>query len=53
MIKPRKRKRAVSLRPKRDLVDRLELGLRRSRVPADVIKQAAVAFRIIIGRGGR
>jgi hypothetical protein len=48
MTNPRKRNRAVSVRPKRDLVERLERELRRSRVSERVINTAMTAVRIIL-----
>ena len=43
--KPSRCLRAVSVRPRRDLVDRLTRELQRSKVAPAMIEQAAVAFQ--------
>jgi hypothetical protein len=43
------RRRSMS-KSQRDIVNKLARELRKSKVPALVVAQAAVAFRIIIGK---
>ncbi len=50
--KRKRRQRAVSIRPKRDLIDRLTRELARAGVVPSVIEQTAVAFSVIL-RGAR
>ena len=48
----RKLRRAVSIRPQRDLIERLTRELKH-KVRPEVIAQAAISFRTIISSGGR
>jgi hypothetical protein len=54
-MKPRTRKhsRATSIKPRRDILERLARELDRSKVPAGAINTAMTAVRIIIGSKAR